>query len=151
MPMVPGDRPHRRERLMSSISPLPGSGFISVLRPSAPAPAPPAGAVTTHRMLPRDPLDQHLTDGDRSAIKTATGAGHESDGSILYPLSMSTDDRSAVSRTVGQIAAARANGRLSGDLSADRLSALLRQQGYRGSGATPAADQGPGPGVDLLA
>ena len=131
-----------------SISPLPGSGFISVFRPASSASSHEAGPV--HRMLPQDPL-RFLTAGDRATIEAATGADHEPDGGILHPASTSTDDRAALSRVVAQVAADRADGRLSGDLSADRLTALFRQHGYHGPGAPPVDGRDPGTGVDLLA
>lgn len=148
MPMLPTDRPTSSREHLVSISPLPGSGFISVFRPaSSVSPDDPA---PVHRMPPQDPL-RLLTDGDRATIQAATGADHRPGGGTVHPTSMSTDDRAALSRVVGQVVAERADGRLSGELSADHLSTLFRLHGYHGPGAPRADGQDPGTGVDLLA
>ena len=131
-----------------SISPLPGSGFVSVFRPASSASR--HDADPAHRTSPQDPL-RFLTARDRATIRTATGADHEPDGGTLYPASMSTDDRSALSRVVAQVAAERADGNLSGDLSVDHLATLFHQHGYQGPGTPRADGQDPGTGVDLLA
>lgn len=44
--------------------------------------------VAAQRLGPNDPLNRHLTDAGRSAIKTSTGVDIRSDGGILLPASM---------------------------------------------------------------
>ena len=55
-----------------SISPPPGSAFISVLHPSAAS----FDVAPARRRSPQDSPDRHLTAEDRATIRAATGADH---------------------------------------------------------------------------
>jgi hypothetical protein len=81
--------------------------------------------VAAQRFGPNDPLNHHLTDADRSAIKTSTGVDIRSDGGILLPASMNINDYEKVLNFAGQVAASRANGDRQGFSSDDVFSALV--------------------------
>lgn len=66
--------------------------------------------IAPHLFGPNDPLNQPLTDADRSAIKSSTSVDVQADGGIMSPMSMSLNDYGAVLHAVGQLAADRANG-----------------------------------------
>jgi hypothetical protein len=84
-----------------------------------------AAAVTPHRFLPNDPANKYLTDGDRVAVRNATGVDVRADGGIACPVSMDVETYSKVLQGVGQIAADRASGRLTGPITQGYLSTVL--------------------------
>jgi hypothetical protein len=91
-----------------------------------------------HLFRPDDPLNQHLTAADRTAIKSSTGVDVRPDGDILSPMSMSLNDYGAVLMTVAQLASDRANGN-GGSLSNSGLAERLKNFGFEGAGLiTPA-------------
>lgn len=99
----------------------------------ASGPAAKDSAVQGHLFRPNDPLNGYLTDGDRSAVKAATGVDVRADGGILCPVSMSASDYGAVLSTVGQLAADRANGN-SAALSMAGLAERLGQYHFQDGG-----------------
>jgi hypothetical protein len=82
--------------------------------------------VDAFRLRPNDPLNQHLTQGDRDAIKTATGVDIRSDGGILLPASLNINDYEKVLDLAGSLAASRANGGAQTFSSDDAVQSLLR-------------------------
>jgi hypothetical protein len=86
-----------------------------------------------HQFVPNDPLNQFLTDADRSAIKSSTGVDFRADGGILSPMAMSAIDYGAVLNAVGQLAADRANGS-SSPLTSSSVAELLGSFGFQGTG-----------------
>jgi hypothetical protein len=89
--------------------------------------------VAAQRFGPNDPLNHHLTDADRSAIKSSTGVDVRANGGILSPMAMSLNDKGALLDAVGQLAADRANGN-SSPMTSSSISELLGSFGFRGTG-----------------
>jgi hypothetical protein len=86
-----------------------------------------ATSVTPHRFGPNDPLNQFLTEGDRSTIKSATGIDIRPNGEIMSPMSMGVNEYGAALDSVGQVAAGRANGTQTGPISADYLRQMINE------------------------
>jgi hypothetical protein len=88
-------------------------------------------AVNPHQFGPNDPLNQYLTEGDRSTIKAATGIDIRTDGTITISVESMTgrsvNDTVAAMDSVGQIASDRAKGTLSSPISADYLNQLIKR------------------------
>ncbi len=84
-------------------------------------------AVLPHEFKPSDPLNQYLTNDDRATIASATGISIAANGSFLIPVSMGVNQSVATMDAVGQVAANRANGSLTGPLSVDALNQMAAQ------------------------
>jgi len=106
------------------------------------------GQVVPHQFMPGDPLNQYLTDEDRSTITAATGIKIDAAGNYLTPMSMGVNQVASTMDAVGQIAADRANGTVTGSLSVDAVNQMIQQFAQR-----IAANQDPFPnaGVDVTA
>jgi hypothetical protein len=85
-----------------------------------------AAMVTPHRFLPNDPANGYLTDGDRTALRSATGVDVRANGDILSPVSMNVSTYCSALDAAGQIAADRASGNLTGSITQDYLSKVLK-------------------------
>lgn len=98
-----------------------GAGAVSIV----------VGEVKAHQFGPYDVLNQHLTPDDRATIKAATGIDVHLDGTVGIDMSslhtISVDDTVPAMNSIGQIAADRANGVLTGLISADYVTATIRQ------------------------
>ena len=101
-----------------------------------------AAALTAHRFLPNDPANKFLTDGDRVAVRNATGVDVRADGGIACPVSMDVETYSKVLQGVGQIATDRATGHLTGSITQDYLSKVLHAAGAAQGSARLPGDHG---------
>jgi hypothetical protein len=90
-----------------------------------------ATSVSPHQFGPNDPLNQFLTDEDRSVIQATTGIDVRPNGEIMISMAaldrMGVNGYAAAKDSIGQIAADRANGKLTGTISADYLNQLIKQ------------------------
>ncbi len=81
--------------------------------------------VAPHRFHPYDPANKYLTDGDRVALRNATGVDVCADGGITSPMAIDAATYFSALTAAGQIAADRAGGRLTGAITQDYLSKVL--------------------------
>ena len=86
-------------------------------------------SIAPSRFLPNDPRNKFLTSDDRKSIQKATGMTFGADGGIMSPVTMSFQQKIAVLESVGQIAADRANGTLTGNLGSFLLDKVLLEHG----------------------
>lgn len=84
-----------------------------------------ASAVAPHTFGPNDQLNQYLTAEDRSTILSATGVDVRPNGEIMSPLSIGPNEYGAALDAIGQIAADRANGNLTGPISVGYFQKLM--------------------------